>query len=102
MIGKAWISKFAAVALLMLTASCDQDRAPTDTYNCAPGCFVDCTDPKAATVMDWEVVAHDCQSANSGCLQCIERIEREGNACGWTHPCPREGDQDPAHLQSDP
>lgn len=66
--------------------------APTDTYYCPSGCFMDCQPQHMEGKAEWTrdeaiEMAEYCHSMRNECVACIERIEREGNACGWSKPC---------------
>lgn len=83
------------LAVVLFAAGCV--RKPTETYLCSPGCFMDCQAQHMEGKAEWtreEAVetAEYCHSIRNECITCIERIEREGNACGWSKPCPGAGE----------
>jgi len=77
--------------LVLLLAACA--HKPTDTHEgCQLGCFMDCQASHMEGKAEWtreEAIetAEYCHEIRNECVRCIERIEREGNACGWTKPC---------------
>lgn len=87
-----------ALATALFVAGCV--TTPTDTYYaCNPSCFMDCQashmERKALWDRDTAIdMADYCHQMKMQCVKCIERIEQEGNACGWSKPCPKsEGTQ---------
>ena len=80
-----------ALSTALFLAGCV--TTPTDTYECSPGCFMDCQAQHMEGKAEWTraeaiEMAGYCHSIRNECVACIERIERDGNACGWLKPCP--------------